>query len=255
MGFDIRYEKTEKKAYEYQLPTEEKTILPFFGFSYSKDYSSTYHKHDESYTVTATGAGDYKVSKNPTYTSRDDYVSVSFHRPLVKKGERAVLENKIYDLLEKRYYSKTSINRYEFDPFKTPYLYPNIKIFYQNNFSSIASDIGIKKSTFRNKYKLLSRILFALTIAGYFAMNKVSLSGFEYFIAISFVLCIFCWIKGIEKDSKAKKESLDNHPFDSLTPSQKEKVRQKYLESLTVYSKEIDPLLKEYAILRGFDKY
>lgn len=241
MGFKQEYIKTVKHEESYKLPRENETILPFLGYAYRRETTSTKRWHDGGYSITQTGSDTYKVKKNPNYSDTYYYDNAIFYRDFFPDSARSALEDRIYEKLENEYVSKGENGHKEFDPFKTPYLGMSAKEYYERK---ACPDC------------LLDWLLFPVIIVGIIIIiiSFLKLKFLLLFGTLGIGL-LYLVVWALVNESRSKKY-LKAHPYYSLTSEERENWRQKYLNSLSVCAgdKELDALIKEYAVLRGYDR-
>lgn len=241
MGFNKEYIKTVKYEESYKLPEKNKTILPFFGYSYRRQTTSSKRWHDGGYSITQTGSDTYEVKKNPNYSDSYYYDNAIFYRDFFPDSAHRALEDRIYKKLKNKYVSKDENGYKEFDPFKTPYLGTSAKEYYEKNACT---------NSLLDYLTCLVIIVGIIVIIISFLMSKFALLFGTLGICL---LYLAVWV--LVNESKTKKY-LKSHPYSSLTPEEREDWRQKYLTSLAICigDEELGALIKEYAVLRGYDR-
>ena len=140
-----------------------------------------------------------------------------------------------------KYVSKDENGYKEFDPFKTPYLGTSAKEYYEKNACT---------NSLLDYLTCLVIIVGIIVIIISFLMSKFALLFGTLGICL---LYLAVWV--LVNESKTKKY-LKSHPYSSLTPEEREDWRQKYLTSLAICigDEELGALIKEYAVLRGYDR-
>lgn len=242
MGFNSEYAKHVSEGYDHKLPKEKSTILLFFGFKYTT--KRNYRTCEGGYTATQNHPGTIEIHKSPNVTIGNGNTAL-FYRYDEPKGQTKVLEDKIYGLLEKKYRS----NEWKtFDPFATPYLEPNIRDYFNNHIVSIIQELGLEKRKWYENLLLILFIPFIIGIIVGLCIESMPLFGWSLGLGLVHLIVFGIFVSVQEKKYKSK------HSFYELSVEHKAKVREEYLKTLTVHDKEIDPLLREYAILRGYDR-
>ena len=242
MGFNdtYRFYTNEKKIGSYT----GKTFLSFWGFECKSDSETSTHRRDDGYSAKFVSDNKIKIQKEShTVTSKvywDEYRRK--HQPTAKEKD---LENRFYNLLHEK--NKGDYFWIE----KTPYFYESAKGIYEAKRDKISAIIG----------SIISGIIVLLIVAW-----LCSIFGtFEVFyvmavlwlpILIGVCLCMgiltLLWllISWLVKCVI----SFILPPYHRLSFAKKSKLRENYLKSLTVGIPEADAILREYAILRGYDK-
>lgn len=244
MGFDSYYRIYSSEA-KPETVTDESTILPFFGFELHKTTSISYSKRSDTYEISSTGGGTYSVTKRPGRIEPHRYEEVVFKRYAYPAGKLEALENRFYDLVKNKYSKRYAdgSGRY-FAPTKTSYLCTSVREYYGKN---CTGNIGCWS------YLILG-LLPAIACCAY-SRIVWGLPAFVLGLIVSAFWC-FCPAMLIYLGINHLVETilLKIRPFDKLSRSEKEKWRDKYLNSLRVGIEEANTILREYATLKGYDK-
>ena len=238
MGFEKEY--TIYSTETHSVSNEKSTFLGFFGFDFSSGEKIHYHTSPDKIVLDPNDDGGYTVRKKTGSTSSSTTKYVKFSRSVpydFQQSKEGILEDRFYRLVKDKY----SEHGY-FSPGMSPYLYKSVKDYYQKGYQLelwLPMILGV-----------LPTIIYALIgciFQGIAGLMYCLISGLVWSVVVLLISI------PIEKTvTKIITEEL--FPFDTLSLTKKEKVRDKYLNSLDVGIEEANAILREYAILKGYDK-
>lgn len=221
---------------KYPDPCKWSFILPFFGFE--RDKETNYRSRGVYVTDTNSLSGKSKMYRREAY-QEDIYV-----RHTVPTGRARELEDKFMRLTS------------SYDKNQFAYITTSLKSFYVSAHSK-------KYKSPRLIFTIIAAILSGIWLLSYsytFPFFKEQFgrdTGSVLFVflvpgvllLIGFLIDMLC---GKMEDRRSKKI---RQSYDRLTTSQKEAVRQQYFADMEKnYGKEAGAVLKEYAILKGYDR-
>ena len=232
----------------------EGKALEFFGFECSVETQTHYVKRDDTYEITYEGDDKATVRKvSGGYSTRESKL-VKWERKFEPSDEESILEDKFYGRIK-----GTKIGR---DFPKKPKLCPRASRFYV--------DYCVKKLHILLWLLLLDFIFAASRVVSVFqnvsfgdvSGNVMSTYAVMLIGCVSIALSVFFLtfflglflVLGLNIILKIIFEAIFAKKYDKLSEEKKAKIGEKYLKSLTVRDEEADKILREYAILKGYDK-
>lgn len=240
LGFKDKYSRTLERSngsYKYGY---KKSLLEFFGFEY-RTWESPYTQNvwidDSSYL-----GGKRRIS-NTEYDRSEGY-----SRAQTPTGRAAELENQFVQLQGE-----------SFNPLSSPYIPTSVMEYYDSlpfpgkAEASIGCASGVLLSIV---WLLLGKFTLPL-ITEWFGVVKLGgteVNGLIWFFVTPIVVCLITTaiggiIQGILRAKYGKKPE-----YWKLSVKEKEQYRQEYLSEVAgSFSGEAGKILKEYAILRGYD--
>ena len=250
MGFLDRYTVSSQGL--YSVNSVKSTFLPFWGFSASEEHDTYYSYTAEKTTIESIGNGKWEVKTTPESVSTH-YGTKYFefkrlgYRFLDEK-EKA-LENRFYSMVESKYSTQGT-----FYPGKTPYLHTSVKEFYDDRINPMG-----RLGWFIGLFPLCVLLLFGYfldviqpfcnSVAQFAFIVDVIQPYYNSVVVIALIVgTIWCTISVIGF------KILKVIWYNKLSKAKKRKIRKKYLKSLNVGIEEANAILREYAILKGYDK-
>ena len=239
MGFKSEYSRRLSRSGDTYKYGEGKTILEFFGFKYEKwtsGYTQRVWSKDDRYV-----GGGYYLTGN----ENDHYEG--YRRATSPSGRAAELENRFIELRGEYY-----------DPLKAPYEKKSVKEYY-DGLPFPGQDEWVSGCGFGILISVIWWILCAFTrglINAWAEKNEISHIWLICILLVPFVVCMIGTILGKIKQIMNRKKYGVKTPYCDLTREEKERYREEYLNKLESSYKggEEGRILKEYAILKGYDK-
>lgn len=243
MGFDYDYKTYADSSGKLDLK-EGNTCLKFFGYEYQQGKDESSHDYYDGYKATWSSDNSISIQKNrKSYTSK--YYWATYTRKYSPSQDEHDLEDRFYKLLEKERFGG---GREEVQ--KTPYLCTSAEEHYGRARAAVA-----KRLT-----KILEVLLYLSVIMCYIGLCILSGAPVQMFfigiipLVIDLLVLIFpvyivfyCIVYFVM--------CLLMPPCFLMSKSKKKKIREKYLNSLTVEGvPEANEILRKYAVLRGYDK-
>lgn len=239
MGFNNEYRYYPGK-YGYGLTGE--TILPFFGFTYNTEKIKRWTKEGGEITLSQNSFGDYKVGQNPTYYRDASYEVIIFNRKNEPIGKERALENRFIELAIEsgKYQDPTG----RFDERRLPYIPNSLSSYYYNNV--LPDDSG----RFIYLFPLLAFLVCSLiSVLRNGDSNFVIERDALFVIGLPIVFFFVGWLVDY-----IRKKQIDRKELKTLTQKEKDKIKLMYFNHMKkIYGEEIGEVLKEYAILKGYD--
>ena len=241
MGFKNEYRYNPGK-YGYGLAGE--TILPFFGFTYDTEKIKSWKKEGGEITLSQNSFGDYKVGQNPTYYRDTSYEVIIFRRKNQPMGREIALENRFIELARKsgkyKRINADGLSAEEFDERRLPGIPNSVTEYYCRRV--LPSNSGV----FKYVFPILAFIVFAIIFkpiegSESFARDMV------FTIGLTTIFFFIGWLIDHIREKQIK-------DYGTMTEEEKNKIKVMYFNYMKqVYGEEIGEVLKEYAILKGYD--
>ena len=210
---------------------EKSCILPFFGFSYESDTSS--YTQGVYVSDSDTLSGQRKV-----YRTHSLDVEV-FSRNCTPEGRAKELEDRFIALAKKD------------DPWKMPYIPTSLREFYYDHMCTSCATVGCLVGIVLT---VLWFILYRFTFPPIEAMFGYDTGCAVFVFGAPITLCVGTLIFGAIVDFIRKLTHTAPPEYWALTVAEKAVAREKYFTYMTDrYGSEAGAVLKEYAILKGYD--
>ena len=245
-----------KKEYRTKSGAEHRSCLSFFGYSYRAQSDTYYSQKPTTYSVRSVSDTTVEISKNPTSYSKSTSEYGEYYRYEEPSGREKELEDRFYEYAEDKYSEPSMWNdgTTYFDVTKTPYFCKSVRDYFYDGRLFLLEWLA-----------LLVGIAFVLTISIWmgskvYAFGKDGLiggilAGIGIAIPCSFpAIALFFIAKLVSNIIDALLSLIKFGAYDRLFKRGKRKMREKYLASLTIGIPEADEILREYAILKGYDK-
>lgn len=242
MGFKQSYSKTFKGT-DYLSEYRKDTILPFFGFQYSsKDATKSWIEGGELRGTIKDGEITFR--RDPLRVEKSEKYEATFQRNQEPTEKAREIENRFYNFLSTRPRKKSPYEYYGFHEdfeWNTRYIYTSLSEYIkcEHHLLQITSCFGW--------YGLISGVFFG-------SFGLVSLYQTNPFLLIPVGACILGTIIPLVTISLIRRKTRKT-PLNQLSPKKLESLRNKYFKYMVkAYGVEGGNILKEYAILKGYDK-
>lgn len=249
MGFDNSYMRTLKRSGD-SFNGDKPSILHFFGFHYTTDTSS--------YSQTVWISDSYSRTGQSAVTGRHEDQLEGYKRYGTPTGKAGELEDRFVRLAKNRgiYNSKDVLGSEYLDPSKMPVLPLSLREYYDKHVSAPGDDefvMGCLFGVLASALWLLVYFFVPPLSALIFGSPESTNTALLYGGPIAF--CLIGYIIGKARETKLRKQYGIKVPYEHLTQSDKEAQRQAYFDYMSKqYNNEMGAVLKEYAILKGYDQ-
>ena len=228
MGFEDSYQfltdKDKRGSYA------NKTFLEFWGFEHAIGNPESYTvRRNDGYSAKFISDNEIKIEKR-TYSKEVTNYHDEFHRKHKPTQKEKKLEDRFVALMKEK---KEEQEKNYFWLEQSPHFATSVKGYYGSCFFDLWVRVIVIGFIINAIGGILMTIVFgAISLLGAFLLQL----GVVLFSGI-----IIGLIRIIRR-------------YSVLGTEKKQKIREKYLKSLTVGIPEADQILREYAILRGYDK-
>ena len=241
MGFKSEYSRRLSRSGDTYKYGEGKCLLEFFGFKYEK-WTSSYTQRVWSKDDRYIGGGYYLAGNE-----NDHYEG--YRRATRPSGRAAELENRFIELRGS-----------SFDPLKSYYEKKSVKEYYEG--LSFPGELGAALGcSFGAILGVIWVVLYKYTypflhsITGTVLYEHTNVTNLIWLVCGPLVIWLVCLLVGGLTQLLRRIKYGKKRKYSELTTEEKMQYRQEYLDKLeSSYSGESGQILKEYAILKGYDK-
>lgn len=235
MAFNNRYTNTLDRDGKGKHG-ERSCILPFFGFKYGSDTTS--------YTqgVYISDANELSGQRK-VYGTHELEVEV-YSRNNTPTGKALQLEEKFISL----------VGGSHKDPWKMPYMHTSLKEFYDDKI--VPPAVAVIGCALGVVLVVLWFILYSVTFPPVESMFGYDMGCVVFVFVAPIVICLICAALGGIVDLIKKLTGKTVPKFQGASASEKQKARQQYFDHMvSTYGEQAGAVLKEYAILKCYDRF
>ena len=235
MGFDSHYKFYSSEKHSV---SEKSTFLGFWGFHASKRSQTVHSKRPDKYIVESSGNDIYTLRKQSGGTTSSTLEWVEFTRYSLPTSKAQELENKFFNLVKDKYSESSIYGGKVFSPERTPYFCTSVEEYYNESnsiFTGLLGGVGIISAVAYGIYTIIQSGLITGLLEGFLACILIAGPATLIGMLVDFII-------------------LKSRPYRKLSQTKKEKLRKKYLKSLSVGIEEANEILREYAKLKGYDR-